>query len=361
MSPAEAAKLLNLPAGATADQVEARFLELRASLEARIAKAPTPGLKDKYRASLEIFTSARDVLTHEAGGHLLPMLRRVVPPTPLPATATPVATPPSPATPPRRRIPALWVGSIAAMVALAWSAIHYFPRSPKDSTSRMSAHQVDSSDDLNPVPADQRSSLSASPLYLAVLYNDRTVVAERLAAGDNPLAGVQLVEYATDAGYRSPLQVAFEQGRFSLARILLRYSPQPDPADPQSVHDFTMAFASACGTGLWKNIAVLLEFYPAAPWTYEVLEHLVAKADFPTLQQAARAGADFNRRSEFTGQTLLHFAAINHADRPGLCQNLLRLGVDPNARDSNNLRPFDHLPPEASAAVRAILQATAIK
>jgi hypothetical protein len=49
MSPADAAKILDLPADATPEQLEARFQELRAKLEDKIAKAPTPGLKVKYR------------------------------------------------------------------------------------------------------------------------------------------------------------------------------------------------------------------------------------------------------------------------------------------------------------------------
>jgi hypothetical protein len=52
MSPVEAAKLLEVAPDCTPEQIEARFLELRAKLEDKIAKAPTPGLKDKYRATL---------------------------------------------------------------------------------------------------------------------------------------------------------------------------------------------------------------------------------------------------------------------------------------------------------------------
>ena len=49
MTPHEAAKLLDLPVDATPEQIETRFNELRAKLEDKVVKAPTPGLKAKYR------------------------------------------------------------------------------------------------------------------------------------------------------------------------------------------------------------------------------------------------------------------------------------------------------------------------
>ncbi len=63
MSPFEAAKILDLPAGVTTEQIEARFLELRRKLEDKIAKAPTPGLQAKYRESLQEITTAFETLT----------------------------------------------------------------------------------------------------------------------------------------------------------------------------------------------------------------------------------------------------------------------------------------------------------
>ena len=57
MLPAEATKLLDVPADASPEQLEARFHELRSKLEDKIAKAPTPGLKAKYRESLEEITT----------------------------------------------------------------------------------------------------------------------------------------------------------------------------------------------------------------------------------------------------------------------------------------------------------------
>jgi len=63
MTPADAARLLELPADASPEQLEARFLELRTKLENRIAKAPTPGPKEKYRAALAEITEAFETLT----------------------------------------------------------------------------------------------------------------------------------------------------------------------------------------------------------------------------------------------------------------------------------------------------------
>jgi hypothetical protein len=76
MSPAEAAKLLDLPADATPEQLQARFLELRAKLEDKIAKAPTPGLKEKYRATLVQLTEAFEFLELAGDSSLLPLLAK---------------------------------------------------------------------------------------------------------------------------------------------------------------------------------------------------------------------------------------------------------------------------------------------
>jgi hypothetical protein len=59
MTAADAAKILDLPPDATPEQLETRFNELRAKLEDKIAKAPTPGLKAKYRESLDEITPSR--------------------------------------------------------------------------------------------------------------------------------------------------------------------------------------------------------------------------------------------------------------------------------------------------------------
>ncbi|AOS45791.1 PEGA domain protein [Lacunisphaera limnophila] len=76
MSPTEAAKLLDLPEHATPDQLEARFQELRTKLEEKIGKAPTPGLKAKYRESLDEITLAFETLTLAADSSSLPVLQR---------------------------------------------------------------------------------------------------------------------------------------------------------------------------------------------------------------------------------------------------------------------------------------------
>jgi len=76
MTPHEAAKLLDLPVDATPEQIETRFSELRAKLEDKVVKAPTPGLKAKYRESLEELTAAFEQLTLAADASALPMLNR---------------------------------------------------------------------------------------------------------------------------------------------------------------------------------------------------------------------------------------------------------------------------------------------
>lgn len=92
MSPTEAAKLLDLPPDSTSEQIEARFQELRAKLEDRIAKAPTPGLKEKYRQSLTDITQAFEALALAADSSALPVLQRQR--TDANAEKTPSGTPP---------------------------------------------------------------------------------------------------------------------------------------------------------------------------------------------------------------------------------------------------------------------------
>jgi hypothetical protein len=76
MSPIDAAKLLDLPSDATPEQLEARFNELRQKLEDKIAKAPTPGLKAKYRESLDEITLAFETLTLAADSSSLPVTHK---------------------------------------------------------------------------------------------------------------------------------------------------------------------------------------------------------------------------------------------------------------------------------------------
>lgn len=96
MTPAEAAALLELPSGFTPEQVEARYQEMRARLEDRIAKAPTPGLKEKYRASLAETTKAYETLVLAADTSSLPVSRRDPAAAPAP-TSTPTSASPGPA------------------------------------------------------------------------------------------------------------------------------------------------------------------------------------------------------------------------------------------------------------------------
>src|SRR6478735_2232428 len=99
MTPAEAAKLLELPADATPEQLEARFLDLRRKLEDKVAKAPTPGLQAKYRETLVLVTTAFETLTLAGDSDSLPMLRRAsvtaapTAPAQAPTEVAPVAVP----------------------------------------------------------------------------------------------------------------------------------------------------------------------------------------------------------------------------------------------------------------------------
>lgn len=76
MTPADAAKVLDLPIDASPEQLEARFHELRRKLEAKIAKAPTSGLQAKYRESLVEITTAFETLTLAADSSSLPVIQK---------------------------------------------------------------------------------------------------------------------------------------------------------------------------------------------------------------------------------------------------------------------------------------------
>lgn len=76
MTPAEAARILELSPDATPDQIEAKYQALRTQLEDRTAKAPTPGLRAKYRESLDELTAAFETLTLAADSSALPVLNR---------------------------------------------------------------------------------------------------------------------------------------------------------------------------------------------------------------------------------------------------------------------------------------------
>ena len=105
MTPAEAAKLLDLPVDATPEQLEARFLDLRRKLEDKVAKAPTPGLQAKYRESLTQITTAFESLTLAADSSTLPVLQRQKTEDGGPKTASGPSTPGGGVPPPRGTSP----------------------------------------------------------------------------------------------------------------------------------------------------------------------------------------------------------------------------------------------------------------
>ncbi|MDP2136574.1 MAG: ankyrin repeat domain-containing protein [Candidatus Didemnitutus sp.] len=205
-------------------------------------------------------------------------------------------------------------------------------------------------DDKTPVPLDQRDPdfTATSELHLAVLYNDRPRVAERLAAGDNPLEASQLVSGMMDAGVSTPVAAALVRGRLILARELLRYSLKPVSSNAQSISNYQLTFEQTCATGNWEAIQVLLDFHPPV-WTTEAWEVLFASNDIKILERAVRAGADPNVRNEFQ-ETPLHRAA-RFNPTPALLNALIRLGADPRARDRDGQTPLDLLEPEVARQV----------
>lgn len=75
MKTEEAYKVLGLDSDASEAVRHNAFRQLQGRLEAKISKAPTPGLKEKYRASLVKLEEAIEVIELAADGGDLPMLR----------------------------------------------------------------------------------------------------------------------------------------------------------------------------------------------------------------------------------------------------------------------------------------------
>jgi hypothetical protein len=131
MSPIEAAKQLELPENATPEQIEVRFNELRAKFEDKIVKAPTPGLKAKYRESLDEITAAFETLILAADSSTLPVLKKdagdprsksggAVTPPRNPSTQAPVPSPSSAGKSGGREFAVVAVIAIAVLGAGGW-------------------------------------------------------------------------------------------------------------------------------------------------------------------------------------------------------------------------------------------------
>jgi len=71
----DAYKLLGVDASTEESDRHEAFRSLQNRLEDKIAKAPTPGLKEKYRASLVKVEQAIEVIELSSDGGDLPMLR----------------------------------------------------------------------------------------------------------------------------------------------------------------------------------------------------------------------------------------------------------------------------------------------
>ncbi len=95
MSPSDAAKILDLPADTSPEQLEARFNELRRKLEDKIARAPTPGLQAKYRETLAEITTAFETLILAADSSSLPVAQKSGGPASLQAASDSAGSPPA--------------------------------------------------------------------------------------------------------------------------------------------------------------------------------------------------------------------------------------------------------------------------
>lgn len=125
VSPVEAARRLELPTHATPEQIAERAEEMRRKLEDKLAKAPTPGLKAKYREALVAVEQAQATLLSSVDGASLPVLRRgsaVVPPDVAPPAPFPARSVPEPEAAPRA--PRRWVRPVGiGVLVLALGAL----------------------------------------------------------------------------------------------------------------------------------------------------------------------------------------------------------------------------------------------
>lgn len=171
MTALEAAPLLELPADASLEQIEARFLELRRKLEDRIARAPTPGLQAKYRESLEAVTQAYETLTLAADGSALPVLKRSVAggadPGPKAQPQAPGSTPPATTASSGKKkshFESLVVAviAVAALAAGGWFFLHNRAENAetarRDAEARAAATQAAEDQRLAAVAAQQRQA-----------------------------------------------------------------------------------------------------------------------------------------------------------------------------------------------------------
>ncbi|MGB0370423.1 MAG: hypothetical protein ACPGN3_03675 [Opitutales bacterium] len=74
MTPEEAYRILGLDPSATEAERTSKMKEQREALEAKLARAPTAGLKEKYRKHLQQLETAAEVLESSEDGSSLPTL-----------------------------------------------------------------------------------------------------------------------------------------------------------------------------------------------------------------------------------------------------------------------------------------------
>ena len=118
MTPLEAAELLQLSEHATTEARATSYDNLRRQLEDKLAKAPTPGLRDKYRSNLKLLEEAYALLNQQGDHSDLPSVQRGTAPAIRPSP-NPTATPSLSNTTPAKKSASLREPIIVAVVALA--------------------------------------------------------------------------------------------------------------------------------------------------------------------------------------------------------------------------------------------------
>lgn len=147
MTPADAAILLGVAPDSPPELLDSRFRELRSLHESKIASALTPGLRDKYSASLADITAAYEVLVVARDSAAMPALSR--PPDsaaspsatrlpPLPPAAPTVPLSRSVAPPAARRKSALrFVVPAVAVIAMVALGVRWWQRSQAETQARL--------------------------------------------------------------------------------------------------------------------------------------------------------------------------------------------------------------------------------
>ena len=241
MSPAEAIKIIDLPAGATAGQIEARFLDLRRRLEEKIVRAPTPGLQAKYRTALADVEKAAGVLTAAIGSDTLPALKR-------PAATLPVSNPSataadlSPALPTKsgtavRLTAALTLAVLAAGGAWYWQSrlaereLTLRDKADREDLSKASAHSEPKIQVQEQTQEERWAAMT--PAELISLARDARVQTEKTAREYEAKAGELERAYRNSSHkpslWRAETWVEIRDLRFTAQHLRESLAPEQAP------------------------------------------------------------------------------------------------------------------------------------